>query len=74
MPTRSEMEFPTIRWLMDYSGLRHDEFRAVLYYFFKHIIMNHDFRKNYIKEWNVAEGAEKVVFSAYIQAVKPSGK
>jgi hypothetical protein len=24
-----------------------------------------------IREWNVAEGAEKVVFSAYIQAVKP---
>ena len=23
-----------------------------------------------IREWNVAEGAEKVVFSAYIQAVK----
>jgi len=25
-----------------------------------------------IRGWNVAEGAEKVVFSAYIQAVKPS--
>jgi hypothetical protein len=24
-----------------------------------------------IREWNVGEGAEKVVFSAYIQAVKP---
>jgi hypothetical protein len=24
-----------------------------------------------IRGWNVAEGAEKVVFSAYIQAVKP---
>jgi len=24
-----------------------------------------------IREWNVAEGAENVVFSAYIQAVKP---
>jgi len=24
-----------------------------------------------IQGWNVAEGAEKVVFSAYIQAVKP---
>jgi hypothetical protein len=24
-----------------------------------------------IREWNVAEGAEKSVFSAYIQAVKP---
>jgi len=24
-----------------------------------------------IREWNVDEGAEKVVFSAYIQAVKP---
>ena len=24
-----------------------------------------------IEEWNVGEGAEKVVFSAYIQAVKP---
>jgi N-acetylglutamate synthase-like GNAT family acetyltransferase len=24
-----------------------------------------------IQEWNVGEGAEKVVFSAYIQAVKP---
>jgi hypothetical protein len=25
-----------------------------------------------IRGWNVAEGAEKVVFSAYIQAVKPA--
>ncbi|MFO7600361.1 MAG: hypothetical protein R6X27_11200 [Candidatus Desulfacyla sp.] len=25
-----------------------------------------------IRGWNVAEGAEKVVFSAYLQAVKPS--
>jgi arsenite methyltransferase len=24
-----------------------------------------------IREWNVGEGVEKVVFSAYIQAVKP---
>jgi hypothetical protein len=24
-----------------------------------------------IRLWNVAEGAEKVVFSAYVQAVKP---
>jgi len=24
-----------------------------------------------IRDWNVGEGAEKVVFSAYIQAVKP---
>jgi len=24
-----------------------------------------------IREWNVGEGAEKVVFSVYIQAVKP---
>jgi hypothetical protein len=24
-----------------------------------------------IRGWNVAEGAEKVVFSAYVQAVKP---
>jgi arsenite methyltransferase len=24
-----------------------------------------------IREWNVGEGAEKLVFSAYIQAVKP---
>ena len=24
-----------------------------------------------IREWGVAEGAEKVVFSAYIQAIKP---
>ena len=24
-----------------------------------------------IREWNVVEGAEKVVFSAYIQAAKP---
>lgn len=24
-----------------------------------------------IREWNVGEGAEKAVFSAYIQAVKP---
>jgi hypothetical protein len=24
-----------------------------------------------IREWHVGEGAEKVVFSAYIQAVKP---
>jgi hypothetical protein len=24
-----------------------------------------------IRQWNVAEGAEKVVFSAYIEAVKP---
>jgi len=24
-----------------------------------------------IQEWNVGEGAEKVVFSSYIQAVKP---
>ena len=27
-----------------------------------------------IKGWNVAEGAEKVVFSAYIEAVKPLEK
>ena len=27
-----------------------------------------------IRGWNVADGAEKVVFSAYIQAVKPAGK
>ena len=25
-----------------------------------------------IREWRVAEGAEKVVFSAYIQAIKPA--
>lgn len=25
-----------------------------------------------IRAWNVAESAEKVVFSAYIQAVKPA--
>jgi hypothetical protein len=25
-----------------------------------------------IRQWNVAEDAEKVVFSAYIEAVKPS--
>jgi hypothetical protein len=24
-----------------------------------------------IRDWNVGEGAEKVVFSAYIKAVKP---
>jgi len=24
-----------------------------------------------IREWNIGEGTEKVVFSAYIQAVKP---
>ena len=24
-----------------------------------------------IREWNIGEGAEKVVFSAYVQAVKP---
>jgi len=24
-----------------------------------------------IRDWNIGEGAEKVVFSAYIQAVKP---
>lgn len=24
-----------------------------------------------IREWNIGEGAERVVFSAYIQAVKP---
>jgi hypothetical protein len=27
-----------------------------------------------IRGWQVAEGAEKVVFSAYIQAVKPAEK
>ena len=27
--------------------------------------------ENIIREWNVGKGAEKVVFSAYIQAVKP---
>ncbi|MDY6823611.1 MAG: hypothetical protein SWH68_07435 [Thermodesulfobacteriota bacterium] len=26
-----------------------------------------------IKDWNVAEGAEKMVFSAYIKAEKPAG-
>jgi arsenite methyltransferase len=26
-----------------------------------------------VKEWHVAEGAENVVFSAYIEAVKPGG-
>jgi hypothetical protein len=27
--------------------------------------------ENIIREWNVGEGSEKVVFSAYIHAVKP---
>jgi len=30
-----------------------------------------DQSENIIRGWNVGEGAEKVVFSAYIQAVKP---
>jgi hypothetical protein len=34
-------------------------------------IWNKDQSEKIIKAWNVAEGAEKVVFSAYIQAVKP---
>jgi hypothetical protein len=36
------------------------------------IIRQKDQSDNIIQGWDVAEGAEKVVFSAYIQAVKPS--
>jgi hypothetical protein len=34
-------------------------------------IMSKEKSEEIIRKWNVAEGAEKVVFSAYIQAVKP---
>jgi hypothetical protein len=34
-------------------------------------ITRKDQSEKIIKGWNVGEGAEKVVFSAYIQAVKP---
>jgi hypothetical protein len=34
-------------------------------------IRQKDQSEKIIREWNVAEGAEKMVFSAYIQAVKP---
>lgn len=34
-------------------------------------IRNKEQSDKIIQNWNVAEGAEKVVFSAYIQAVKP---
>ena len=39
---------------------------------FKDIIINcKENSEEIIKGWKVGEGAEKVVFSAYIQAVKP---
>jgi hypothetical protein len=34
-------------------------------------IRQKDQSEEIIRGWNVAEGAEKVVFSAYVQAVKP---
>jgi hypothetical protein len=34
-------------------------------------IRTKDQSEKIIRGWNVGEGAEKVVFSAYIQAVKP---
>jgi len=37
-------------------------------------IRSKDRSEKIIKNWNVAEGAEKVVFSAYILAVKPLQK
>jgi arsenite methyltransferase len=39
---------------------------------FQEINIRHkDQSEEIIREWHVGEGAEKVVFSAYIQAVKP---
>jgi hypothetical protein len=37
-------------------------------------IQRKDQSEKIIKGWNVGEGAENVVFSAYIQAVKPLPK
>jgi len=37
-------------------------------------ITKKDNSEEIIKGWNVAGGAEKMVFSAYIKAVKPAGK
>jgi hypothetical protein len=34
-------------------------------------IMPKDQSEKIIREWNVGEGAERVVFSAYVHAVKP---
>jgi len=39
---------------------------------FQNIVITHkEQSEEIIREWHVAEGAEKVVFSAYVQAVKP---
>jgi len=49
------------------------EVKGILYDlgFRKVTITPKDRSEKIIREWNVGEGAEKVVFSAYIQAVKP---
>jgi hypothetical protein len=39
--------------------------------FEKTAIISKEQSEDIIRGWNVAEGAEKIVFSAYIQAVKP---
>ena len=39
---------------------------------FQNIVITHkEQSEEIIREWRVAEGAEKVVFSAYVRAVKP---
>jgi len=50
-----------------------DEVKRILYDLgFQHIeIIPKKQSKEIIREWNVGQGVEKVVFSAYIQAVKP---
>ncbi len=39
---------------------------------FQEISINHKEKsEDMIREWNIGESVEKIVFSAYIQAVKP---